>query len=257
MSCALVGQMSLEKSLAFYEDRFADASDFTFVIVGSFDLSMIQPFVERYLASLPALYRKEAGRDVGVRPPGGVVEKEVVKGLDPRSRVAVVFTGPFQDDPLHRIVARAMAEMLEGELQQTLREELGGTYGVSVRPEFDKGPPESYRVTIDFSCDPARTDDLAQAMFRTVERFRRVGPGAGQIAAARLALVRDDEVNSRDNRYLLGQIAFSYQYGEDVADVFNGRRFYDQVTAPAVLEAARTYLDPSRYVKVILRPEAQ
>ena len=30
--------MNLDKSLAFYKDRYADASDFVFVFVGSFDL---------------------------------------------------------------------------------------------------------------------------------------------------------------------------------------------------------------------------
>ncbi len=67
--------MSLEKSMAFYQDRFADASDFTFVFVGSFDLPTIKPLVERYLGSLPALNRKEAGRDVGIRPPRDVVDR--------------------------------------------------------------------------------------------------------------------------------------------------------------------------------------
>ena len=38
LTTALVGEMSLEKSLAFYKDRFADVSDFTFVFVGSFDV---------------------------------------------------------------------------------------------------------------------------------------------------------------------------------------------------------------------------
>ena len=72
--------MNLDKSFAFYKDRFADASDFTFVIVGSFDLPTIKPLVERYLGSLPSLHRKETGRDVGIRPPTGVVEKEVRQG---------------------------------------------------------------------------------------------------------------------------------------------------------------------------------
>ena len=72
--------MNLEKSLAFYKDRFADASDFTFVFVGSFDLPTIKPLVERYLGSLPALKRKEAGRDVGIRPPAGVVDKRGDQG---------------------------------------------------------------------------------------------------------------------------------------------------------------------------------
>ncbi len=60
MSPALVAQMNLDTSLAFYKDRFADASDFTFVFVGSFDLPTIKPLVERYLGSLPALHRKES-----------------------------------------------------------------------------------------------------------------------------------------------------------------------------------------------------
>ena len=82
ITTALVAQMNLATSLAFYKDRFADASDFTFVLVGSFDLPAIKPLVERYLGGLPALHRKEAGRDVGIRPPPGVVEKVVNKGSD-------------------------------------------------------------------------------------------------------------------------------------------------------------------------------
>ena len=72
--------MNLAKSLAFYKDRFADASDFTFVFVGSFDAPTIKPLVERYLASLPALHRKESARDVGIQAPAGVVERRVDEG---------------------------------------------------------------------------------------------------------------------------------------------------------------------------------
>ena len=57
--------MSLEKSLAFYKNRFADLSDFTFVFVGSFDPATLKPLVERYIASLPSLNRAE-GRDLGI-----------------------------------------------------------------------------------------------------------------------------------------------------------------------------------------------
>src|SRR5205814_5567782 len=53
-----VDRWNLEKSFAFYKDRFADASDFTFVFIGDFDLAMMKPLVERYLASLPATHRQ-------------------------------------------------------------------------------------------------------------------------------------------------------------------------------------------------------
>jgi zinc protease len=44
-----VDRWNLDKSVAFYKDRFADASDFTFVFVGSFTPETMKPLVERYL----------------------------------------------------------------------------------------------------------------------------------------------------------------------------------------------------------------
>ena len=253
---AAINQMSLEKSLAFYNDRFADASDFTFIFVGSFDLKTMAPLVERYLGSLPTLNRRETGRDLGVRPPTGVVERRVVKGLDPRAEVSVIFTGSFQNDEPHRVLVRAMAESLEGNLQGVLREDLGGTYGVSVTPDFRKAPNSEYRLTINFSCDPARTDVLVRAVFREVDSFRFEGPGGGQLASIRSALLRDFETNSRDNGYLLNQIAFRYQHNEDVEDVFNLPDFANELTTAAVRDAG-AYLEHEPLREGDLVPEAR
>jgi zinc protease len=257
MTQELVSQMNLDKSLAFYKDRFADASDFTFVLVGSFDLPTIKPLVERYLASLPALHRKEAGKDVGIRPPSGVVEKEVRKGSTPKSEVGVVFTGAFQNNQRNRIIVRAMANTLAGNLQRTLREDLGGTYGVSVVSEFTKLPTQEYRLNITFACDPARTQDLVKAMFAVIEDFKTNGPSAGQAADAQAALRRDLETDSRQNGYVLSQLAYAYQYDEPIPDPAALRQIYDQLSAPLLRDAARTYLNINRYVKVLLFPETR
>ena len=248
-------QMRLETSLAFYRSRFADASDFTFVFVGTIDLETIAPLAERYLASLPSVRKPERALDVGIRPPSAIVERQLRKGVDPRSLVSVVFTGPFLNTQQNRIILRAMTETLEGNLQRTLREDLGGTYGVTVDPEFDRRAGGMYRVTVSFACDPARLDVLVAALFRDVEQFRRTGPSVGQVADQRLALARDLETHSRSNSYLLNQLTDKYQYGEDPAEAFRLQQFYDQITPAAVRDAAQTYLDLSRYVKVTLLPE--
>ena len=251
----LVRDMSLEKSLAFYKDRFADLSDFTFVFVGSFEVAELEPLVTRYIASLPSLNRREAGRDVGIRPPDGVVERVVRSGREPKSQVSVVFSGPFVNTPRERLVLRGMTDALEGSLQRVLREEMGGTYGVSVDPQFAKLPTPSYRVAISFACDPARTDALVKALFETIGQFKANGPGEHQMADARAALARDYEVNSRENSYLLNQLAFAYEHGEDVAGIFDRSTLHAALTATAVTDAARRYLDLERYVKVTLVPD--
>jgi zinc protease len=57
-----INKIDRERALAIYKERFADASDFVFTIVGSFDENQIKPYLETYLASLPALKRGEATR---------------------------------------------------------------------------------------------------------------------------------------------------------------------------------------------------
>ncbi len=95
---------------------------------------------------------RRPARDVGIRPPAGVVEKEVTKGTTPKSEVGVVFTGPFQNNQRNRIIIRAMANTLAGNLQRVLREDLGGTYGVSVDARVheaaDRGVPADDHIRL-------------------------------------------------------------------------------------------------------------
>src|SRR6185295_4188173 len=50
LTTASIEQMNLDRSMTFYKSRFADASDFTFVFVGSFVVAAMKPLAERYLA---------------------------------------------------------------------------------------------------------------------------------------------------------------------------------------------------------------
>ena len=59
-------------------------------------------------------------------PPEGVVKRTVEKGGEPKSLTAIVFSGPFQDDPGNRINIRADGQVLETRLRKLLREKLSG-----------------------------------------------------------------------------------------------------------------------------------
>ena len=69
-----------------------------------------------------------------------MVEKRVEKGIEPKSQTAIVFTGPFEYNQEQRVAIRAMAQVLETRLRETMREDLGGTYSVSVSPSYTKIP---------------------------------------------------------------------------------------------------------------------
>ncbi len=73
----------------------------------------------------------------------------------------------------------------------------------------------------------------------------------------RAALDRDLETGFQENVDLLNEMMTSVENGEDVADVLNPRPLYGQLTTAALRQAARDYLDLTRYVQVTLRPESK
>ena len=255
MSPEMVDQMNLDKSMAFYKDRFSDASDFTFVFVGSFDQETLKPLVERYLGALPATRRKETWKDIGLRKPTGVIEKRVDKGLEPKSRAELVFSGPFQYNQVQRVAIRAMAQALEIRLRESLREDLGGTYSVSASAGYSKIPREEYSVTIEFGCSPDRTDELLKGVFKEIELLKSAGPTDTQVADVKQTFLRDQETNMKQNGYLLTQLAVRYQYGEDLGSLFSMADFYNTLDATTIRDAARLYLKNDNVVKVTLFPE--
>jgi zinc protease len=250
-----VDEWNLDKSLAFYKDRFADASDFTFFFVGSFDLETIKPLVERYLGALPSIHRKETWKDVGARTAPGVVEKRVEKGVEPKSMAAIVFNGPFEFDQSHRITLRAMSEILQTRLLEVIREELGGTYSITASFGYLKFPNQEYSITVQFGSAPQRTEDLIKRVFEEIEKLKANGPTEKQISDEKEALLREFETNSKLNGYLLNQIYLRYQNGEDPAGLWNIPEYYKKLDAAMIQQAAKTYLNTNNFVEVTLFPE--
>jgi zinc protease len=254
---ATVDKWNLEKSMAFYKARFADAANFTFIFVGSFTPETIRPLVETYLASLPATHAHETFRDVGIAPPAGIVDKTVEKGIAPKSQVGIVFTGPFQYDDEHKLALRAMALVLQSRLLDTIRQQLGGTYSITAAQTTEKLPRPEYSVRIEWTCDPARTADLVQRVFQEIEFVKSTPFRPEQMVLIREALLRQFQENSRENGFLLDQISQRYANGDQaaLAAILNLPDRLGALTGEQIQDAARRYLDAKRYVKVTLVPE--
>ena len=255
LSDELIKEMSLEKSFAFYQDRFADAGDFVFVFAGSFDVAAVRPLVARYLASLPATGRKETWKDTNITPVRGVVEKVVEKGLEPQSRVRIVFSGPFTWDPTERVLLRVLGLILEGQLGAVLREDQSGTYGVKVTSASDRVPRPAYALSIDFSCAPERTEELVKRLFLEIGRVRMDQLSENYIRGVREALVREFETDSRENRWVTARLTDAFENGDDPQEALKEPPVHRTLTPAMIQEAARMYLDTRNYVRVTLVPE--
>lgn len=249
-----VERIELEPAWSIYRDRIADADDFTFAIVGAFEPDSIRPLVERWIGSLPATDREETWRDRGIDPPEGVVERTVARGVEPKSRTAIVFTGPF-DWSLENVYAvEALGAYLGIRLREELREEAGGTYGVSVRASGSRWPDEELSLQIDFGADPGRIEDLVPLVFAEIEKVR-----AGEVDGEDLAKVRQQhrrahETNLRENAWWADALMSAWWHDLDPRVVVDRPSRIAALEPAMIVEAARRWVDPGRYVRVTLVP---
>jgi zinc protease len=250
-------QVDLDDALAFYRDRFADFSDFTFYLVGAFDVEEIRPLVELYLASLPSTNRKESWVDVGVRPPAGIVLRTVHKGQEPKAQTAIVFTGPFDYDRPNRLLVGATTDVLDIMLREVLREEMGGTYGASVSATPTRIPVERYGVRISYGVEPERLDELTTATFAVIDSLSTHGASADNLAKVQETRRRSRETNLEENGFWLAAISSYDRDGEPLEDILELEPLLDGLTTDGIGEAARRWLDPERYVQVSLLPESE
>jgi zinc protease len=250
-----IDQWNLDKSFTFYKDRFADASGFTFVFVGTFDTTTIRPLVERYLGSLPSIHRTETWKDVGARLPTGVITKQVQKGLEPKSQAALVYTGPFVFNQSQRVAIVAMAEILQNRLRETIREQLGGTYSISASANARPAPVPEYTVSIGWGCDPGRLDELVTRVLQEVEALKTNGPTTQQVADEREALLRSYESATKQNGWWMAQITQRLENHEDPGGLLSLPDDYRKIDAAMIQQAARTYLKGDNRVQVTLVPE--
>ena len=86
-------EITMDKIEKVYRDRIADASDFTFIIVGNIDAEIVKPMVEKYIGSISSTHRNEKWIDRKVRGPKGKTEKVIELELTtPKSTVITNFS---------------------------------------------------------------------------------------------------------------------------------------------------------------------
>ena len=248
-------QLELQTALAFYRDRFADASDFLFTLVGNFEVESIRPLVETWIGGLPAAGREESWRDVGVQSPEGVVTFEVENGIAPKSSARITFHGPAEWSPRNAHILSSTADVLRIRLREVLREDMGGVYGVGVDGGIRRFPKQRYNFTVSFSCDPERVEELTAAVFAEIETLREDGPGEVYIAKVQEIQTRKRETDLERNGFWANQLEYQERNDLELTDILRYDELIEAVTRESVHDAVRRYLDTGRYVQGVLLPE--
>lgn len=250
-----VDKVSLDRALEIYKDRFKDASDFVFTFVGAFKVDEIKPLIEKYIGGLPSTDRNDTYDHPNIFPPKGRIEKTIYKGLEPKSRVTMIYSGEYDYNPENNVQIEALQEVLQIKLIEALREEESGVYGVGVSEKVDKVPSGHYRYAIQFGCAPENVDKLVKRTMEEVAKLKKNGAEAKDIEKFVAETRRKTQVDMKTNPFWLGYIDTSIFMDEDLNEVFDEEKHLKEVTVASTKAAAQKYLNDENFIKLIMMPE--
>jgi zinc protease len=242
--------------MSFFDARFHNAADFTFFFVGAFTVDEVMPLLTAYLGSLPSTGKAEARlRNLNLRFPAMVERETVNKGQEPRSQTAITFFSDTGLDELESHRLRAATSILQMRLRDVLREELGGTYSVSVGYS-DTAPQPGYGTTsVQFGSSPENAERLRNVVLTELDKLRRDGPTESEVGIVKETERRELETALRQNGYWLNSLQAVHLLGRDARRIPQRIERTESLGTENIHEAFRKYFPPDRYTVVTLMPE--
>ncbi len=251
---AQIDQVSLDKSLSIFKDRFADASDFTYVMVGNFKIDSVIPLLEKYIGGLPDMHRKETWKDVTPGFPKGLVVVDVPKNSEPQSTVAMVWKGDFKWDPVDRESLYMLMDILTIKCRESMREDQGGVYGVSIEASVSKFPVPRYSITSYWGCSPANIEKLTQTLLDEMSKIMKDGPTTIDLNKVKETLLNERETQMKENSFWLAALENHFMLGEKLLSMAEYRAFIASITGKEIKDVADKYINTHSYVEVELTP---
>ncbi len=193
--------------------------------------------------------------DEGIRPVKGRVRDDFSTTMEqPKVGVITVLPGTSLDYTLeNQVIATFFKAAFDDLLLKSVREELGGTYGVGTSLSIKNIPYESYTLYIGYDTNEEQAALLQSTVLEQLEVIARDGATAEQMAKSREYQLKNFgntmEHNSGWLSYIRSLDVDGFDYLTDYEAIVNG------VTSDDVRRMARRILKDKRRIEVIMHPE--
>ena len=248
--------VSFDEIITIYKDRYKNASEFTFFIVGSIDEETVKPLVEKYIGSLSPEPRKDSWIDRKVRHPKGLTTKSIELPLTvPKATVFISYSGEMKYNSRNNLGLKVIQNILEMVYTEKVREDEGGTYGVSMNISAQLRPYQGASSLITFDCDPERADDLSKIIVNEISNLITSGPDNEKFSKAIQNLIKNREESKLHNQYWSNALYAYYYTGIDNNDPANYEDILNKLTASDVQKLAKQFFGKANTARIIFRPE--
>ena len=258
MTEAEVDQVNYDRILEIWKDRFADASDFTFIFLGNIDEQQIRELSAQYLATLPKVKRKDKPVDPGLNfVTGDVTNRYKKKMQTPQSFIVCAWTGDTEMTVRNTALMTILGNCVAEQYLKKIREELGAAYTTSAQGMVTRGSDDRPRYVLQaaFPLKPEMTDTCLQIVQDVFMDAAENGVSEESVNKAKEYLLKTFKQNQRENGFWMNRIASIVRRNYDPAE--NYEQIVGSITPSNVKQMATTIMAEGNRVRVIMEPEQE
>ena len=239
----------------FYTERFSDASDFTFYIVGNVSLEKDKDMIVKYLGNLPSLDRDNQWRDINLNQVTGGLRETIRNNPEPQSFTYLIYSGPFEYNIKNRLDYLILGESLNIHLNEVIREELGGVYSIGAYQSAQEYPKPIYNFYINFQSDPNRQEELVKSIKKEIQNFMTGKFDDNIVLNATKQSLQNYAEEIETNDFWIGTLSFYDWHEEPYENVFLIKDIHNQRTKQDIVDIANQIFNTENIMEFIQLPK--
>ena len=209
LELADMDKVSVRQALSFL-NQCLNPGDYTFIFTGNFDIDVMRTLAAAYIGSIPSSQPMNRWINPNkTRPAEG--RRTIYKGVDERSIVYITWLSqaPSLFNEQQNQVSAVLTEYLNILLNDEIRENLGGVYGIQSAAQINTIPEGQYELFAFFICDPQRVDELITAVQTQITNITRQPINTDIFNQSKEALLMGHERSMQQNSHIANSYANS------------------------------------------------
>jgi zinc protease len=236
------------------KDRYADASDFTFVFTGNIDAEKSKELIAKYLGALPSIKRTEDFVPVNINYRSGLRKNAFMQKMqNAKATIVDIYWTTLVPTLRNHIEIDMLKQILQIVYTEKVREEEGGTYGVGVSTEISNYPKGRTALLIGFETQPGKEIELNGIVHAEFRKIAEDGPRSEDFNKAREFMLKHQQEQEQENSYWSSTVTDFYRLGYDLYSDYV--KTLNVVTLDDIRNKAKAIIDAQNLIEIIMTGE--
>ncbi|MBP5630224.1 MAG: insulinase family protein [Bacteroidaceae bacterium] len=219
MKEADLDRINYDRLLEMYKERFANAGDFEFFMVGDVNADSVAPLLAKYLGALPVKGKKEEYKVIDQRMTKGERECYFTKEQDtPNSMNVFIYHAPMKETLRNDILVDMLQQAMTMLYTETVREDEGGAYGVPVNANLMDYPEEIALAQIILPTAPEKREAMTAIVKDGIKKMMEQGPSEENLGKIKEYMLRSHQEDLKSNGYWMSSLVSKTRFNQEFVE---------------------------------------